>query len=314
MSNQSDLFDPEAQRRHVTVSNDFVTVRVDWTIMMHRIMMVLISQIDSVNDSAFRRQRLLVRDISSMADVTGNSQHEQAREATQRLVREPIEFETEDGSWAGMPIFTDLRYMRHRGLITARFHENARPYLLEQKRRFTTWRLDLAIRLSTPYAVRHYNLAKMIERKGGPVSQKFDEQRFREMFRLEEKYARFRDLSRRVIDPSLEEINDKTDVRVGYDIVRSGRTPVGVKFWVKSQDAEQPTSPRVPVVQEPDVSDYEAWFEELEQSRWKELMQRAESMAKDQGYDPAREHTFQAGVQQMMNRIYREETGKADDQ
>ena len=38
----------------VAVSNEMIMARLDWDIMMHRILMVLISQIDSKNDEAFR--------------------------------------------------------------------------------------------------------------------------------------------------------------------------------------------------------------------------------------------------------------------
>jgi hypothetical protein len=60
----------EKPRRWVTVSNEMIMARLDWNIMMHRILMVLISQIDSKNDEQFRTQRVPVRRIRDMAQVT----------------------------------------------------------------------------------------------------------------------------------------------------------------------------------------------------------------------------------------------------
>jgi hypothetical protein len=46
-----------------------------------------------------------------------------ARKAVKALIREPIEFETPDGSYAGMPILRDMRYLQHKGLMSAPFHD-----------------------------------------------------------------------------------------------------------------------------------------------------------------------------------------------
>jgi plasmid replication initiation protein len=309
MAPQSDLFDAETDtpRPWVVVSNEFVMARLDWSIMMHRIMMVLISQIDSQNDDVFRTQRLRVKDIAEKANLETKTIHEQAVEAVSKLVREPIELRTEDGSYTGVPIFAKCRYLRHRGIVTAKFNENARPHLLQLEKRFTMYRLEQAIPLSTPYAIRHYELAKMIERPTRVGEKMFSEQRFRKMFRLEHKYSRFRDMVGYVVDPSVEQVNEKCDVTINYDIVRDGRTPVGLNFKVRAHEGED-ESPTIQPAPEPEMAPYETWFESLEPDRWKELTERAERMAKEAGYDTDT-RAFDAGLQHAMRTIYREETG-----
>ena len=120
-----------------------------------------------------------------------------------------------------------------------RRREDARPYLLQLREHFIQYRLRQAIPLSTPYAIRTYEIAKMIERPGEQRSRQIPVGRFRQMFGLEDKYDRHRDMRRRVIDPSVEQVNEKTDVNVRCTDIRDGQTPIALQWTVESTDSGQ---------------------------------------------------------------------------
>jgi plasmid replication initiation protein len=300
-------------RQWVAVSNDMIMARLDWDIMMHRILMVLISQIDSKNDEAFRMQRVPVRRIRDMAQVSQKSIHEEAAEATARLVREPIEFWSADKKdYEGYPIFSRCKYKSREGMIEAKFNEDARPYLLQLRDHFTQYRLRQAIPLSTPYAIRTYEIAKMIERPGERRSRQIPVGRFRKMFGLEDKYERHSDMRRRVIVPSVEQVNEKTDVNVRCEDVRDGQTPIALQWTVEStvegpeeNDKEAP-SRHTPAALE--RSEHEAWFEGLSSEEQDAVLKEARTRAKSSGYTEDRPRSFSAGVMQMISRIHRERT------
>lgn len=313
------LFGSETEkqpRRWVTVSNKMIMARLDWDIMMHRILMVLISQIDSKNDERFRMQRVPVRHIRDLAQVSQKSIHEDTAEAASKLVRQPIEFWSPDKKdYEGYPIFAVCKYKSGEGVIEAKFNEDARPFLLQLRKHFTQYRLRQAIPLSTPYAIRTYEISKMIERPGKRRSRQIPVERFRSMFKLENKYKRHCDMRRRVIDPSIAEVNQKTDVEISCDDVRDGQTPIALNWVVLSKDAEGKQkeengdgSPRHnPEPQK--KSDHEIWFEGLSSEEQEEVMKRARERAKNSGYDEDRPRSFSAGVMHMVNQIYQEEGG-----
>jgi plasmid replication initiation protein len=299
-------------RQWVAVSNEMIMARLDWDIMMHRILMVLISQIDSKNDDSFRVQRVPVRRIRDMAQVSQKSIHEEVAEATARLVREPIEFWSADKKdYKGYPIFAMCEYKSREGMIEAKFNQDARPYLLQLREHFTQYRLRQAIPLSTPYAIRTYEIAKMIERPGERRSRQIPVGRFRKMFGLEDKYARHSDMRRRVIDPSVEQVNEKTDVDVRCTDVRDGQTPIALQWTVESsgsdqnEDEDAPSPRHVPASLE--KSEHEAWFEDLPPEEQKRVIEEARTRARKSGYTEDRPRSFSAGVMQMVSRIYREQ-------
>jgi plasmid replication initiation protein len=301
-------------RRWVTVSNEMIMARLDWNIMMHRILMVLISQIDSKNDEQFRTQRVPVRRIRDMAQVTQKSIHEEAAEAASKLVREPIEFWSADKrDYEGYPIFAKCKYESRQGMIEAKFNEDARPFLLQLRKHFTQYRLEQAIPLSTPYAIRTYEVSKMIERPDERRSRQIPVERFRSMFKLEHKYKRHCDMRRRVIDPSVKEVNEKTDVEISCDDVRDGQTPIALNWVVLSKEAEveDKESDELPPRHNPEPQkkrEHEIWFERLSSDEQEEIMKRARERALNNGYTEDQPRSFSAGVMHMVNQIYQEET------
>jgi plasmid replication initiation protein len=101
--------------------------------------------------------------------------------------------------------------LQHKGLVPALFHDKAEPYLLQLEKQFTSWRLDQTIPLTTSYAVRHYMISKMVERRGPANSHTFEMDDDRKKMAVEDTCDWFVDLRRRVLDPSMEQINSETD-------------------------------------------------------------------------------------------------------
>ena len=299
-------------RKWVTVSNEMIMARMDWDIMMHRIMMVLISQIDSCRDERFQLQRVRVRDLRDLAQVSQKSIHREAAEAAAKLVRQPIEFWSDDRQdYEGYPIFAMCKYRSREGVIEARFNDDARPYLLQLSKHFTQYRLRQAIPLSTPYAIRTYEVSKMIERPGKKRTQKIPVVRLRKMFKLEDKYARHSDMRRRVVNPSVDEVNEKCDVDVECLDVRDGQTPVALKWIVTSRRTTKERSeanvdssspwPR----SERKSAPYEVWIQQMDETERRSVREEARRLAMKAGYDPENQRTFQAGVEMKLAALHR---------
>jgi plasmid replication initiation protein len=293
--------------------DEFFLSRLDWSIAMHRVFLALLGKSEAWAGASFSACRASVRRIRDMAQVRQKSIYEEMAEATAHLVREPIEFGgAGKDNYEGYPIFSVCRYKSREGMIEAKFNQDARPYLLQLRDHFTQYRLRQAIPLSTPYAIRTYEIAKMIERPGERRSRQIPVGRFRQMFGLEDKYARHRDMRRRVIDPSVEQVNEKTDVDVRCTDVRDGQTPIALQWTVESsgsdqnEDEDAPSPRHVPASLE--KSEHETWFEDLPPEEQKRVIEEARTRARKSGYTEDRPRSFSAGVMQMVSRIYREQT------
>jgi len=100
---------------------------------------------------------------------------------------------------------------------------------------FTKYTLEQTAQLKSLYAVRLYEL--LIQWREARKTPLFELEVFREQLGLGvDDYKRMSDFKRRVLDASVKEINDKTDIRVSYTQEKKGTIIVGFKFKVLAKD------------------------------------------------------------------------------
>jgi len=100
---------------------------------------------------------------------------------------------------------------------------------------FTKYTLEQTAQLKSLYAVRLYEL--LIQWREARKTPLFELEVFREQLGLGvDDYKRMSDFKRRVLDASVKEINDKTDIKVSYNQEKKGTIIVGFKFKVLMKD------------------------------------------------------------------------------
>jgi plasmid replication initiation protein len=95
--------------------------------------------------------------------------------------------------------------------------------------------LDLNIikGLQSKYAIALYENARDYSKLGIP---KMTLETFREIMGIDKKkYKSFSDLKKRVIEPSVDEINSKTDLKISYELFKDGRRYKYIKFKVENR-------------------------------------------------------------------------------
>lgn len=123
------------------------------------------------------------------------------------------------------------------------FHENMLPFISELKGNFTRMRYDQAFRLSGRHSFRIFMYMMRFQDTGSIYNQPIDQ--FRKIIVGEDKYANFKDFKKRVLDPAMTEIEEKTDfqfLRHGekneiFHFKTSGRkyTHIGFNFRQKAK-------------------------------------------------------------------------------
>lgn len=102
---------------------------------------------------------------------------------------------------------------------------------------FTKYTLEQTAQLKSLYAVRLYEL--LIQWREARKTPLFELDIFREQLGLGvDDYKRMSDFKRRVLEASVKEINDKTDINISYKQEKKGTTIVGFKFKVLLKDTK----------------------------------------------------------------------------
>ena len=98
---------------------------------------------------------------------------------------------------------------------------------------YTKFSIETALSLRGAHALHFYQLLKQHELIG---YREFSIEDFRNTFELQNKYKLFNNLRVRVIEPSIDEINQKTDLKITYTPVNKGRKIIGLRFSITNKN------------------------------------------------------------------------------
>jgi plasmid replication initiation protein len=142
----------------------------------------------------------------------------------------------EDGcrTTTDIPILGYAKYWHGRGYADIKISEEISPYLFSLHREFTQYKLSQITKLSSLYAIRIYEMLKKQERLG---SRTFFVDDLRNKLNIRnDKYKRFVDFKRYVLEISKREINAKTDLKIDLKFIKTGRKITAIQFCVKLKD------------------------------------------------------------------------------
>lgn len=121
------------------------------------------------------------------------------------------------------------KIQEHSGKISIRFSPEITPYLFDLKEQFTQYELYQILAFKSSYSIALYELLKSHAFKEELIISIED---LRHYLVIEDKYKEFVNLRRRVIEPSIKEINDFTNLKVTWTGSKKGKHYVSLTFKI----------------------------------------------------------------------------------
>lgn len=145
-------------------------------------------------------------------------------------------------NWKRMVIVPTCQYQD--GVFYLTLNQDLNEHFLELREQVTSYTLTNLIGMSSFYHVRLYEVLMMQQRGGGYSEITISIVRFKEMLGVSDRYPRFTDFRRRVLDPSVAAVSERTNIKVDYAVIVSGKSPVAIKFSVEKKFEEaEPKAP-----------------------------------------------------------------------
>lgn len=213
----------------ITKSNYLIEASYKLTLNEQRLILLTISKIDGrkpiQKDNDFT---ITASEFSETFNIPLNQAYDVLEDATSRLYEKDIK--THDLSaktrerfrWVDM-----VKYWDGDAKVTLSFSRWIIPYLTLLHKQFTSYELKQISQMKTAYSIRFYELLVQFIKTGERFITIEDLQ---ELFELKGRYKRFFDFKRRIIIPSIFEINEKTDIRVEWDVIKKGTSISGIIF------------------------------------------------------------------------------------
>lgn len=116
------------------------------------------------------------------------------------------------------------------GKATITWSDEVLKYISQLQNRFTTYKLRSIANLQSSHSIRLYELLMRFNSTG---LRNISLEDFRSSLGLEDKYPLFKDLNKWVIKPSVDELNQRSDLEIECKTFKSGRAVVGLSFEFK---------------------------------------------------------------------------------
>lgn len=218
---------PKNEKHPVAVqANSLVSARYRLTLGEQRMVLMMICKI-GYEDEAFQGYEITIKELSGTLQLNEDCAYREANVITDKLLKRMLRIKRADGSLLKCNWIAEA--IHQPGSVTLTPAPSLRPYLLELRERFTIVPLAQVKGLRSQYSVRIYMLLR--QHLGlGRFEVTVDD--FKAMLDIEEKYQKFNELKRWVLEASRKELTEKSDLSFNLETLRTGRTITRLKFII----------------------------------------------------------------------------------
>jgi plasmid replication initiation protein len=235
-----DVVKPEKKispNHKVTKSNDLIETAYKLSLQETRIIHTLISMVEP-DDEHFQVYKFTVKEFANMVGIKGNI-YQYIREIITGLQEKTIPIK-QDKSTLVVNWLASAEYFPGEGYVELEISSKLKPFLLNMKKRFTSYQLKYILQLSSFYSIRIYELLKQyqfLRHKTRTIPL----ETLREWIGLEpHTYQQYGHFKNRILSKAQEDINEVTDMNFEFREVKSGRKVIAIEFRIIPKDQEEP--------------------------------------------------------------------------
>lgn len=219
---------------HYTVmANDVIRGKQDMTLQEARILRLLITQVVK-EDKDFKTYSCKITDLAEFLNIGSSNLYRDIKDICKGLLQKTVSVETGNPRqpWE-MFQWIQLAKYDGNGTVTLMLSNQIAPYVLGLNAYFTQYKLENILEMKSFYGIRLYELLRSDYYKDENTYQEYSMEFLRQFFGCEEKYKRFNDFKRYVLETAMKEVNEKSDIFI-YEVleIKTGRKITGIKFLV----------------------------------------------------------------------------------
>ena len=192
-------------------------------------------------------------DYATQFHVTKEAAYKALKTAVNTLFERQFSFKEETKKGVGIVRsrwVSRIKYIDDSAILEITFAPDVVPLITRLEKHFTSYQIQQVTQLTGKYAIRLYELL-IAWREVGKVPQ-IELSEFRAKLGVEDdEYKAMNHFKSRVLEPSIKQINQHTDITVNYEQHKRGRTITGFSFKFK-----QKQKPKFEVKRDPNTPDF----------------------------------------------------------
>jgi plasmid replication initiation protein len=213
-----------------TQSNHLVEASYRMSVPAKRVMLMLLSKIHPGQQEVHHKIRIEAADYAKRTNTPINIAYRDIKNGCRELMRTIITTrDIKAKTTEECVVVSWMKYHDDQGWLDATFTLWIAPYIHHlTKIGYTTIAVDEAIKFRRFYTIRLYELMMQFQKTG---ERYIKLEQLRRTFQIEKKqYPRFTDFRRFVIEPSIKEIEEKTNWTISWGSIKTGRKITSIGF------------------------------------------------------------------------------------
>lgn len=207
--------------------NQLIEASYKLTLIEQRLMLFCIGQLSPTNPE--KKQLILVDDyLKQFPDTDKKSVYKQIKNAiddlAERWIRVKKPKSVREFRW-----IQAKEYQNDQGSALIVFSDDVMPYLCQLEQQFTKYQLRNVSGFKRIYSIRLYELLTQYRNL---KKREITLEDFRLLLGVTDKFKEIKNLKAKVLEPALEEINTKSDLRVSYTQTKKGRVIHSFEFTI----------------------------------------------------------------------------------
>jgi len=224
-------------------SNFLVEASYKLSAIEQKIVLALASMIKQ-DDQEFKKYTFQLKDVFGFLGLNSNNAYDYMKKITKNLLGKVFTINI-PGSSLQTHWISSANYHEGEGSVEFCFDPQLKPFLLQLKERFTTFKLQEVVQFKSSFSIRMYELLKQYEKIG---TRTFEIKHLRELLGIEDtQYHLYADFKKRVILAAQEEMSEKSDISFSFEEVKIGHAIGKIKLNIT-------TKPKIPYILPPDFT------------------------------------------------------------
>jgi plasmid replication initiation protein len=283
----------EMDKNHlVTQSNLLIEARHIKPLSLNeqRIVLAMVSMIQP-NDEDFQEYKISISEFQQLCGLKNKNIYSEISKVVDTLMEKVITIPHEDkAGWLKTHWITASEYFAGEGMIHLSFDPRLKPYLLQLKTAFTSYRLSNILSLKSAYALRLYELMKKWQQIGRWTVD-IEELRLK-LGVPKDKLQQYNHFKTRALKAGVDEINAKTDLKITFKEIKKGRKVDKIQFTISRRSEKEIEIPLTKIKKETTKS---------QQSPEETLRNKMNKHAKEFSFDQVSFHDMYTKANDMWN-------------
>ena len=227
----------EARNGKVVKANELIQrSRFSLSLQQQKIVLYLISQIMPY-DEDFKLYEFSISEFCRVCGInyTSGKNYSDLKDAIKEIADKSMWVTLTNGKetllrWIEKPYIDE-----NSGTIQIKLDRDMKPYLLQLKANFTQYELFWTLNFKSKYTIRMYELVKSLHFHDlEPYTKVFELDELKRLLDAE-KYKTYQTFKTRVLEPSINEINNYSDKNVKYDTIKKGKSISNIVITISSK-------------------------------------------------------------------------------